>query len=78
VLSNTRVRTTHVSALATDIGFGLAVLASNAPERPHAISRLRLHVSTIASFLTGGVLGLMVNLVTVGWLLVVDARHRFA
>lgn len=64
-ISNARVRTTHVSGMATDIGLELSAvidairgrlpreeLASNA-------RKLALHCSTIIAFLFGGVLGVI-------------------
>lgn len=51
-ISDARVRTTHVSGMATDIGLGLAskLLGQNAP-------RFQLSVLTMTAFLLGGVLG---------------------
>jgi uncharacterized membrane protein YoaK (UPF0700 family) len=55
-ISNWRVRTTHVSGMATDIGIGLAALATGT-DNPVSIQRLRLHLSTIAAFVIGGLAG---------------------
>jgi uncharacterized membrane protein YoaK (UPF0700 family) len=56
-ISNARVRTTHVSGMATDIGLGLAALVSGTPDRDNAVMRLRLYGSAILAFLLGGVCG---------------------
>lgn len=77
-ISNARIRTTHVSGMATDIGLGLAVLLSQAPQRAEAIMRLRLFLSTILSFLVGGVVGVLVYLAIGGWLLLICAAMLFA
>ena len=62
-ISDARVRTTHVSGMATDVGIGLGCLAELAlrgepaeAARPHR-DRLKLHGATILSFCLGGVLG---------------------
>jgi uncharacterized membrane protein YoaK (UPF0700 family) len=65
-ISGSRVRTTHVSGLATDIGIGLGMLfdTSRGKESIEAgsqyVSKLRLHGVTICSFLLGGVVGVLV------------------
>ena len=58
-ISGSRVRTTHVSGIATDIGVGLAMLlgAHGGSEKPATVRRLKLHLATIACFALGGVLG---------------------
>ncbi|RWR01873.1 hypothetical protein ED28_09535 [[Pantoea] beijingensis] len=63
-ISNARVRTTHVSGTATDIGIELAMLIDilrrkeSPKEAPAFIARLKLHCYTIFSFLMGGVAGI--------------------
>ncbi len=63
-ISNARVRTTHVSGTATDIGIELAMLfdvlrrKESPADAPVYLERLRLHVSTLLSFLFGGVAGI--------------------
>ncbi|NDU99854.1 YoaK family protein [Pseudoroseicyclus tamaricis] len=55
-ISDARVRSTHVSGVATDIGIALALLtgrADSAQVRP----RLKLHGATLGAFLLGGVAG---------------------
>jgi uncharacterized membrane protein YoaK (UPF0700 family) len=65
-ISDARVRTTHVSGMATDIGIELAMLfdiargAEPAGERRNLMSRLRLHGQSVLSFLGGGVAGVLV------------------
>ena len=67
-ISDARVRTTHVSGMATDIGLGLASLAfGNGPQR------LRLHLATLAAFLLGGIAGVVIYLAIGGWLFCVTA-----
>jgi uncharacterized membrane protein YoaK (UPF0700 family) len=64
-ISQARVRTTHVSGMATDLGIGLARLIAmrqNAPageERATVLLKLRLHAGTIACFMAGGILGVL-------------------
>lgn len=63
-ISNARVRTTHISGTATDIGIELAMLfevlrrKASPKETPLYFSRLRLHALTLLSFLAGGVAGI--------------------
>ncbi|MEB5704684.1 YoaK family protein [Pantoea anthophila] len=63
-ISDARVRTTHVSGTATDIGIELAMLFEvlrrkiSPKEAPLYLSRLRLHVLTLLAFLTGGIAGI--------------------
>lgn len=64
-ISGARVRTTHVSGLATDLGIGLAMLFETSQGKEtiemgrHYVSKLRLHGVTICSFLFGGVVGVL-------------------
>jgi uncharacterized membrane protein YoaK (UPF0700 family) len=64
-ISQARVRTTHVSGMATDLGIGLARLitlprdAMAKAERAAVLIRLKLHAGTIACFLLGGILGVL-------------------
>lgn len=63
-ISNARVRTTHISGTSTDIGIELAMLfdvvrrKESPKDAPVYLERLRLHFSTLVSFLTGGVAGI--------------------
>jgi uncharacterized membrane protein YoaK (UPF0700 family) len=64
-ISDARVRTTHVSGMATDIGIGLARLAdilrgkADAADQQAIVTRLRLHGGTVMSFLLGGMAGVL-------------------
>lgn len=57
MISRSRVRTTHVSGMATDIGIGLALLVTNPGARADTLPKLRLHSLTLVCFAAGGVLG---------------------
>jgi uncharacterized membrane protein YoaK (UPF0700 family) len=62
-ISNARVRTTHISGMATDIGIGLGLLLDMAcggerrAERETVLANLRLHGMTVLCFLAGGLAG---------------------
>ena len=64
-ISNARVRTTHVTGMVTDIGIELGNLVDIAARRGReeevALNKdkLRLHGQTVASFLAGGVAGVL-------------------
>lgn len=77
-ISNARVRTTHVSGMATDIALAAAALAASPAERPAALARLRLYFSTIAAFLIGGVSGVIIYQRIGGYLLLISAIMLFA
>ena len=74
-ISNARVRTTHVSGMATDIGIEMSILIDIArglePEMDAAPyrSKLRLHAQTMLSFLAGGVVGVLIYRAASGLLL---------
>lgn len=62
-ISDARVRTTHLSGIATDIGIELAVLLGGARDtdtRSVVLSRFWLHGATLIAFIGGGVLGVLV------------------
>jgi uncharacterized membrane protein YoaK (UPF0700 family) len=70
LISNARVRTTHVSGMVTDIGIELAMLAGQrqpSPERSAVGARLRLHGVTLLAFIAGGIAGVMVYTVAGSW-----------
>lgn len=75
-ISNARVRTTHVSGMATDMGIELANLldvkrgAEPESEWPENRSRLRLHAMTILAFIAGGTAGVLLYEAVSGALLV--------
>ena len=64
-ISDARVRTTHVSGMATDIGIGTAriidILRGKADPADHdaAMTKLSLHGGTVTSFLAGGIVGVL-------------------
>ncbi|MCA0963512.1 YoaK family protein [Salipiger bermudensis] len=60
-ISRARVRTTHVSGMATDIGLSLAGLWLRSAESARYRGLLALHVTTILAFLGGGVLGVVLH-----------------
>ena len=79
-ISNARVRTTHVSGTATDVGIEVAMLLDivrrkESPEyTPVYLQRLLLHGATLAAFLLGGVGGIwLYRLTGEAFLLVVGA-----
>ncbi|MEN8740780.1 MAG: YoaK family protein, partial [Phaeobacter gallaeciensis] len=57
LISRSRVRTTHVSGMATDIGIGLAAVIMPGRSRDAALPKLALHVLTLCAFALGGVAG---------------------
>ena len=64
-ISNARVRTTHVSGMATDIGIELGNLVDvargkeSSDDVSNTASKLRIHIQTISAFFLGGVLGVI-------------------
>ncbi|MBS9720455.1 DUF1275 domain-containing protein [Tianweitania sp. BSSL-BM11] len=97
-ISQARVRTTHVSGMLTDIGIGLGMLVDIArgvePQDGAAETRarLRLHLETVAAFLLGGVVGVVLYqrigsgslllaaalLLLIGWRAVLKSRSPAA
>ncbi|AWI83311.1 DUF1275 family protein [Alloyangia pacifica] len=73
MISRSRVRTTHVSGMATDIGIGLAVLFTNIGARRDTLAKLRLHSLTLACFAGGGVLGAVLFGSVGAWLFAICA-----
>lgn len=71
-ISGSKVRTTHVSGIATDIGVGLAILlrVPNNQVQQATIQRLELHVTTIAMFLLGGIFGVIGYKIVQGWVFI--------
>jgi uncharacterized membrane protein YoaK (UPF0700 family) len=78
-ISDARVRTTHVSGMATDIGIELGtaidILRGREPVANAAENRtkLKLHLYTIAAFLIGGIIGVVIYQAIDGYLLLVCA-----
>lgn len=66
LISDARVRTTHISGMSTDIGIELGVLFDLMRGRPisgdaHAYrAKLQLHVLTVLSFVVGGMAGVLI------------------
>jgi len=64
-ISDARVRTTHISGMATDIGIEIALAfdafrgEARATEPVHNWHKLRLHLYTVSSFMVGGVAGVI-------------------
>lgn len=77
-ISDARVRTTHVSGMATDIGIELGMLfdiargAERSEDGRKFATRLRLHGQSVLSFLAGGIAGVLIYRV-VGDLLLLGA-----
>lgn len=82
-ISNARVRTTHISGMATDLGIelGIAIDILRRREKDEQsaenFARLKLHICTIAAFLIGGVLGVLVYQAVAGYLLIACAAMLF-
>lgn len=78
-ISDARVRTTHVSGMATDLGIELGtafdILLGREPaiDARHNYTKLRLHLYTITSFLAGGILGVIIYRAVGGYLLILAA-----
>jgi uncharacterized membrane protein YoaK (UPF0700 family) len=77
-ISGARVRTTHVSGLATDIGIELAaaidMLRGRETDDDAApnLGKLRLHVCTVLSFLLGGVAGVVLYRAVGGYMIMLS------
>lgn len=70
MISRARVRSTHVSGMATDLGIELAALIGGPALRQAARPRLRLHSLTLICFAMGGVAGAMLFVALHYWLLI--------
>lgn len=68
MISKARVRTTHVSGMATDIGVELAAVMARGAARTEAMPKLKLHVFTLVSFAVGGVAGALLYGLIGAWL----------
>jgi uncharacterized membrane protein YoaK (UPF0700 family) len=73
MISRARVRTTHVSGMATDIGIELAALVGGDASRQDALPKLSLHSLTLACFAVGGVCGALLFGFVGYWLFVIAA-----
>lgn len=68
MISKARVRTTHVSGMATDIGVELAAVMARGAARTEAMPKLKLHVLTLVSFAVGGMAGALLYGLVGAWL----------
>lgn len=57
MISASRVRTTHISGMATDLGIELAALGHGRKERQAAVPKIKLHTLTLSCFVIGGIAG---------------------
>ncbi|WP_050523742.1 YoaK family protein [Pseudorhodobacter wandonensis] len=73
MISRARVRTTHVSGMATDIGIELAAMVGGSRLRREAAPKLTLHGLTLICFAIGGVCGALILGLVGYWLLVIAA-----
>jgi len=73
MISRARVRTTHVSGMATDIGIELVAIVGDVKSRQDAMPKLKLHSLTLASFAIGGVCGALLFQLVGSWLFVIAA-----
>lgn len=73
MISRARVRTTHVSGMATDIGIELAAMVGDTKSRQDAMPKLKLHSLTLTSFAVGGVCGALLFQLVDSWLFVIAA-----
>ncbi|OIQ32081.1 MAG: DUF1275 family protein [Alphaproteobacteria bacterium MedPE-SWcel] len=73
MISRSRVRTTHVSGMATDIGIELAGLLGPEATKLDARPKLTLHSLTLACFAVGGVVGAVVFGIVGHWLFAIAA-----
>jgi len=73
MITRARVRTTHVSGMATDIGIELAAMVGDAQSRQEAMPKLKLHSLTLSGFAIGGVCGALLFQLVGNWLFVIAA-----
>ena len=73
MISRARVRTTHVSGMATDIGIELAALVGSETSRREAVPKLWLHSLTLACFTSGGFCGALLFQIVGSWLFIFAA-----
>ncbi|WP_375699665.1 YoaK family protein [Pseudophaeobacter sp. TrK17] len=73
MISQARVRTTHVSGMATDIGIELAALVGGDKSRREATPKLWLHSLTLACFAIGGLCGALLFQLVGSWLFMITA-----
>lgn len=73
MISRARVRTTHVSGMATDLGIELAAMTGDTATRQEALPKLKLHALTLACFAGGGIAGAILFGLVGHWLFVIAA-----
>ncbi len=73
MISKAKVRTTHVSGMATDIGIELAALFGGQEGRKAAMPKLRLHSATLAAFALGGITYALLFTAIGGWVFILAA-----
>jgi len=73
MISRARVRTTHVSGMATDIGIELAALVGSETSRREAVPKLWLHSLTLACFTSRGFCGAQLFQIVGSWLFIFAA-----
>lgn len=73
MISKARVRTTHISGMATDIGIELAALLGATEAKREAIPKLKLHSLTLICFTAGGIGGAILFGLIGHWLFVIAA-----
>ncbi len=73
MISRARVRTTHVSGMATDIGIELAALFGGKQMQKDALPKLGLHSLTLICFAFGGICGAVLFGLIGHWLFVIAA-----
>lgn len=77
MISKARVRTTHVSGMATDFGIELAALLAEDGRRRDALPKLKLHGLSLACFAGGGIAGALIFGLVGSWLFVLAAAILF-
>lgn len=77
LISQARVRTTHVSGMATDIGIELAAMALDAGSHNDAVPKLKLYSLTLACFAIGGICGALLFQIVGNWLFIIAAIVLF-
>lgn len=73
MISKARVRTTHVSGMATDLGIELAALMNVDTVKSELFPKLKLHGLTLTCFAVGGIMGAIVFGLVGNWLFVITA-----
>lgn len=73
MISRARVRTTHVSGMATDIGIELAALVGDEKAWQDATPKLWLHSLTLACFTFGGLCGALLFQFVGNWIFIIAA-----